>query len=188
MAVAAQPEQPVRGQHARLPGQSYARDDFESLVPLVLERVSLGAADIAATVTLYRSTRGPVPAQLALARIGHERERAAARFLYERDTAALEAAMMRLDEEERAAKVSIPPEPLSPAEIGRYLEHLPEGWAAVGPDDRKALAETLFARIRVLGLRRAIIDPTPEALARGVLEAFGLDEVEMVGARGIAPP
>ena len=95
--------------------------------------------------------------------------------------------MVRLDDEERAAKVSAPPEPIPPAEIRRYLEHLPEWWAAVGPDDRKALAETLFARIRVLGLRRAIIEPTPEAIARGVPEAFGLDEVEMVGARGVAP-
>ena len=186
-AVAPQPERPTRGQHARIPGQSYPRIDFESLVPLVLERVSLGAADIAATVSLYHSVRGPGPDQLALARIAHERERAAATFLRERNMAALEVAMARLDEEERAAKVSVPAEPLSPAEIRRYLEHLPEWWAAVGPDDRKALAETLFARIRVLSLRKATIEPTFEATARGLPEAFGLDEVEMVGARGLAP-
>jgi len=187
-AAAPQPERPTRGQHARIPGQSYPRIDFESLVPLVLERVSLGAADIAATVSLYHSMRGPGPDQLALARIAHERERAAAMFLRERNMAALEEAMARLDEEERAAKVSVPAEPLSPAEIRRYLEQLPEWWAAVEPDDRKALAETLFARIRVLGLRKAIIEPTFEARSRGLPEAFGLDEVEMVGARGVAPP
>lgn len=33
-AVAPQPERPTRGQHARIPGQSYPRIDFESLVPL----------------------------------------------------------------------------------------------------------------------------------------------------------
>ena len=69
----------------------------------------------------------------------------------------------------------------------RYLEHLPEWWAAVWPEDRKALAETLFAKIRVLGTRRAIIEPTFEAAARGLPEAFGIDEVEMVGARGFEP-
>ena len=65
-AVAPQPERPTRGQHLRIPGQSYPRIDFESLVPLVLERVSLGAADIAATVSLYHSMRGPGPDQLAI--------------------------------------------------------------------------------------------------------------------------
>jgi hypothetical protein len=67
------------------------------------------------------------------------------------------------------------------------LEHLPEWWAAVGPDDRKALAETLFAKIRVLGLRKATIEPTFEAAARGLPEAFGINEVDMVGARGFEP-
>jgi DNA invertase Pin-like site-specific DNA recombinase len=184
-AVAPQPERPTRGQHIRIPGQSYPRIDFESLVPLVLQRVSLGAVDIASTVSLYHSMRGPGPDQLALARIEHERERAASRFLRERDMAALEADMARLDEEERAARASVPAEPIPPAEIRRYLEHLPEWWAAVGPEDRKALAETLFAKIRVLGTRRAIIEPTFEAAARSLPEAFGLDEVEMVGARGL---
>ena len=63
--------------------------------------------------------------------------------------------MVRLDADERAAKVSVPPELLSPSEVRHYLENLPEWWAAVAPDDRKALAETLFAKIRVLGLRKA---------------------------------
>jgi hypothetical protein len=185
--VAPQPERPTRGQHIRIPGQSYPRIDFESLVPLVLERVSLGAADIACTVSLYHAMRGPGPDQLAIARIAHERDRAAATFVRDRDMVALGEGMARLDEEERAARVSVPAEPIPPAEIRRYLEHLPEWWAAVGPDDRKALAETLFAKIRVLGTRRAIIEPTFETAARGLPEAFGLDEVEMVGARGVGP-
>jgi hypothetical protein len=183
--VAPQPERPTRGQHIRIPGQSYPRIDFESLVPLVLERVSLGAADIACTVSLYHAMRGPGPDQLAIARIAHERDRAAATFVRDRDMVALGEGMARLDEEERAARVSVPAEPIPPAEIRRYLEHLPEWWAAVGPDDRKALAETLFAKIRVLGTRKAIIEPTFEAAARGLPEAFGIDEVEMVGARGV---
>jgi hypothetical protein len=59
--------------------------------------------------------------------------------------------------------------------------------AAVAENDRRALAEALFARIRVLGVRRAIIEPTSKAVDRGIPAAFGLDEVEMVGARGVAP-
>ena len=185
---------PVRGDnagevwHVTRPHGKAQQEMRSPLVPLVLERVRLGAADIAATVTLYHSLGGPAPDRLALARIEHERERAATRFVRDRDVDSLESAMVRLDADERAAKVSVPPELLSPSEVRQYLENLPEWWAAVGPDDRKALAETLFAKIRVLGLRRAVIEPTPEAVARGLPHAFGLDEVEMVGARGFEPP
>jgi hypothetical protein len=41
-------------------------------------------------------------------------------------------------------------------------------------------------RIRVLGVRVAKLEPTQEALDHGLVEAFGPDEVEMVGARGVA--
>ena len=44
------------------------------------------------------------PDQLTLARISREREAAAAKFLRDRNTDALEATMARLDEEEREAK------------------------------------------------------------------------------------
>jgi hypothetical protein len=44
-----------------------------------IERVQLGAADIAAMVTLYHSLGGPAPDRLALARIEHQREPAATR-------------------------------------------------------------------------------------------------------------
>src|SRR6185369_4220418 len=109
------------------------------------------------------------------------------RFVRDRDTPALEATMARLDEEERQARSTAKrSEPLAPAELRRYLEHLPAWWAAVGENDRRALAETLFRRVRVLGVKRAVIEPTSEAIERGIPEAFGLNEVEMVGARGVA--
>jgi len=39
----------------------------------------------------------------------------------------------------------------------------------------------------VLGVSVAKLEPTQEALDHGLAEAFGPDEVEMVGARGVAP-
>ena len=75
---------------------------------------------------------------------------------------------------------------LPPDEVRRYLENLPAWWADADPDDRRALATTLFERIRVLGVSVAKLEPTQEALDHGLAEAFGPDEVEMVGARGVA--
>jgi len=46
----------------------------------------------------------------------------------------------------------------------------------------------LFERISVLGVSQVKLEPTQEARAHGLAEAFGPDEVEMVGARGLAPP
>jgi hypothetical protein len=69
-----------------------------------------------------------------------------------------------------------------------YLEHLPDWWRDAEPEDRRALAVTLFERIGVLGVDRVWVEPTPEARYHGLAEAFGPDEVEMVGARGFEPP
>jgi DNA invertase Pin-like site-specific DNA recombinase len=189
MTAAPQPAAPRRGQHRQINGSSYVREEYEDLVPFVLERIRLGAADIAEAVRQYRDERPPATDRLALAAIAHERDRAAAAFVRDRDIAALEATMARLDVEEQAARsAATEAEPLPPEEIRRYLENLPDWWAAVDENDRRALAEMLFKRIRVLGIRRVVIEPTPEAIDRGIPDAFGLDEVEMVGARGIAPP
>ena len=76
---------------------------------------------------------------------------------------------------------------LPPDEVRRYLENLPAWWADAGPDDRRALAMTLFERIRVLGISSVKLEATQEARDHGLAEAFGPDDVEMVGARGIAP-
>jgi hypothetical protein len=77
---------------------------------------------------------------------------------------------------------------LPPDEVRRYLENLPAWWADADPDDRRALATTLFERIRVLGVSVAKLEPTQEALDHGLAEAFGPDDVSLVGARGLAPP
>ena len=45
---------------------------------------------------------------------------------------------------------------------------------------------TLFERIRVLGISQVTLEPTQEARDHGLADAVGPDEVEMVGARGVA--
>ena len=178
----------VRGRHARIPGQSYGRDEYEAIVPFVLERVRLGARDVEAAAGAYRRGAGTEPNQLRLARIEEERERALATYRRDRDPLVLEQTMRGLDAAEAEA-ASGPERPtLPPDEIRRYLENLPAWWADTDPEDRRALATTLFERIRVLGVSVAKLEPTQEALDHGLAEAFGPDEVEMVGARGFEPP
>lgn len=185
LAAAVQPKRPVRGQHRQIPGASYRREAYEDLVPAILERIRLRAVDVADTVALYRGASEPAPDRLALARIEQQRERAITRFRRDRDVRALEAAMARLDGEEREASMPVSRASLTPAEVRGYLESLQAWWEAVEDSDRRALAETLFERIQVAGASWWRIEPTPEAVAAGLAEAFGRDEVEMVGARGL---
>ncbi len=178
----------VRGRHARIPGQSYGRDEYEAIVPFVLERVRLGARDVEAAAGAYCRGAGTEPNQLRLARIEEERERALATYRRDRDPQVLEQTMRELDAAEAEAAGGSERPTLPPDEVRRYLENLPAWWADADPDDRRALATTLFERIRVLGVSVAKLEPTQEALDHGLAEAFGPDEVEMVGARGFEPP
>ncbi len=177
----------ARGRHARVPGQSYVRDEYEAIVPFILERVRLGAADVAAASSAYARGAGAEPDRLRLARIEEGRERALAAYRRDRDPAALERTMQELDAAEQEARGDRERPALSPEEVRRYLERLPDWWRDADPEDRRALAVTLFERIRVLGVDRVWVEPTHEARHHGLAEAFGPDEVEMVGARGFAP-
>ena len=111
------------------------------------------------------------PGAIALARIERDREAAMARHRRDRDARALERVMSARDEQERAARVSRSVDVLTSAERVEYLRDLPRLWADA-PASRRAIAESLFARVEVLGLRRAHIEPTPEAARRGLVEAF----------------
>jgi DNA invertase Pin-like site-specific DNA recombinase len=178
----------ARGRHTRIPGQSYGRDEYEAIVPFVLERIRLGAHDVEAAAGDYRRGSGTEPNQLRLARIEEERERALATYRRDRDPVVLEQTMRDLDAAEAEAAGGSERPTLPPDEVRRYLENLPAWWADADPEDRRALAATLFERIRVLGVSVAKLEPTQEALDHGLAEAFGPDEVEMVGARGFEPP
>jgi hypothetical protein len=52
-----------------------------------------------------------------------------------------------------------------------YLRDLPRLWDEA-PDSRRGLTESLFERVEVLGLRRMHLEPTPAAIAAGLVEAF----------------
>ena len=187
--AAHQPRQPVRGQHRRVPGRSYPQEAYERIVPFVLEHVRLGAEDIAETVALYQATAGGTAVDpRAQERIERERDRALSRYKRLRDPAALEATMRRLDAEEQGARQSVVRAALPAVEAVAYLRDLPRLWADGQLVQRRALAEALFARVRALGVRRIEITPTEAAAERGLAEAFGTDEVVMVGARGFEPP
>jgi hypothetical protein len=71
--------------------------------------------------------------------------------------------MPDLDAAEADARSDREGRALPPAEVHRYLENLPSWWAEPDPDDRLALAATLFERIRALGISRVELDTTQGA-------------------------
>jgi DNA invertase Pin-like site-specific DNA recombinase len=169
VAVRREPRRRIRGQRRAMPGHSYRADEYEAIVREVLERSSLGADVIADVIAL---TRDPEPDRLAIARIGRERDAALARYRRDRDARALEATMAVLDRGEHEARTGATlSDPLPAAEVVEYLRDLPRLWDAA-PASRRGLAEAVFERIEVLGLRRMRISPTPAALAAGLAEAF----------------
>ena len=169
----ATPARRLRGQHRAIYGSSYRSADYEAIVRDVLGLVSIGAERIAAVVD---ATRAPEPDRLALARIGRERDAAVARYRRDRDVLALEASMAALDAEEADVGQRVATPALSAAEVVAYLRDLPRLWDDA-PASRRGLAESLFARIEVLGLRRMHIEPTPAAIAAGLVEAFARTNV-----------
>lgn len=154
-----------RGQHATLPGHSYAADAYETVVRRVLARIEAGADLLAAVLT----DDEPQVDRLALARIERDRETAAQRYIRDRDGRSLELAMVALDEQARAARANV--RGLGAAERVAYLRDLPRLWDEA-PDSRRVLAEALFERIDALGLRKVHIEPTSSALRWGLVEAF----------------
>jgi hypothetical protein len=94
--------------------------------------------------------------------------------------------MARLDEAEQSARNGVEDEGLDPAESVDFLRNLPALWEEA-PNSRRALAESLFESVDVLGLDTMHVEPTPAAVRRGLAEAFRADELVMVGARGLGP-
>jgi hypothetical protein len=177
------PAKALRGQHRRTPGHSYQAAEYEHVVGKILERVSLGADTIAEVMTGQAS---PDVDRFALVRIERERADALAAYRRHRDPVRLEAEMARLDEAEQSAKSAAQYRGLDPAESVDFLRNLPALWEAA-PNSRRALAESLFDSVEVLGLNTMHVEPTPAALRRGLAEAFRADELVMVGARGLKP-
>jgi hypothetical protein len=76
--------------------------------------------------------------------------------------------------------------PLDPAEAVEFLRNLPTLWEAAA-NSRRALAESLFESVEVLGLDTMLVEATPAAVRRGLAQALRADELVMVGARGVKP-
>ncbi len=93
--VAARPEHRGRGQS---PGHAYRRELYEEIVEALLAEASIRAGAIAGVVGEVSRVM-PGPDRSAPDRIARERDRAMARYLRDRDGAALEATMSRLDRE-----------------------------------------------------------------------------------------
>jgi hypothetical protein len=185
--VAAKPDLPPRP--GRTHGKAYRRELYEDVVGGVLSEVAL-SADLVARVVGEVTPSRQGPDRLALARIARDREAATAKYLRDRDTDALEAAMARLDAEEREAKEEKVEDGV-PADVAvRYLKDLDGTWAAAdGGQGRKMLAEALFERIEVRGFREARLHLTDAAIAHGfgavLPESFGIS-VNGRGERGRA--
>jgi hypothetical protein len=119
--VAARPEHRGRGQS---PGHAYRRELYEQIVEELLAEASLGAGAIAGVVGEV-GRAAPAPDRSVRDRITRERERAMARYLRDRDAAALERTMVGLDRESAADN----PKPMEaiPADVAvRYVRELPE--------------------------------------------------------------
>ena len=123
-----QPEGPSLDQRPRV-AVSFGRDEYEAIVPFVLERVRLGAKDIDAAADTYARGTGTEPNQLRLARIEEERDRAVAAYRRDRDPLALEQTMRELDTAEAEADGDQERPMLPPDEVRRYLENLASWWA-----------------------------------------------------------
>lgn len=168
-------------------GVSYPADAYEAIVRQALGHVSVNAK-LASEVVAALQAGDPGPDPSTTARIERDRETALARYRRDRDSAELDAAMRRLDQEEAGARAARPAGP-TPREAAEYLRDLPRLWDEAEGSGRRLLAEALFERIDVLGARKVRLHPSASARAQGWDEAWdGARLVVMVGARGIAPP
>lgn len=168
VAAAVMPKRRNRGEHREVLGRSYPADVYEHLVAEVLGRVALGA-DVVTAAMAERAVEEPD--RVSLVRIDRDRDQAIARYRRSRDTGELERTMARLDAEAKAARNAEPTPALPAAEAAALLRNLPALWAEA-PGSRRALAESMFESIEVLGLRVMRIHPTRAALDRGLADAF----------------
>jgi DNA invertase Pin-like site-specific DNA recombinase len=152
----------------RTKGHSYPQAWYEDAVGRLLGEI--GRVDdrtITEVVRIHGEYR-PRADELALARIQRARDDAGKALTRTRDVAAWQAAMARLDADERMARQPLEAAPLSPPEIVDYVRSLPSLWADAGPAGRQALATAIFARTEVLGFERLEYELTADALDLGL--------------------
>lgn len=156
----------------RVRGESYKLEVYEDAIGLALSHVAVSTRLKTAVVAEAVRPDAEGSDVLLLARLKRERERAALQFAKDRDFAALEATLARLDAEAESARERPSRRPTA-AEARAYLESLPELWANTSDAGRKAIAEAVFERIEVLGASDFTFTLTAQAKARGWDAAFG---------------
>jgi hypothetical protein len=130
----------------RIKGESCKAQVYDDLVPQVLDRVQIGAV----TLTQVMGGLASYPdTAFAVARIKRDREAAAAGYLRDRDPAALDQAMARLDVEETEAKAST--QVVERSEALSRLRDLLALWAAADDSGRRLLTERCSRRSRFWG-------------------------------------
>jgi hypothetical protein len=108
-----------------------------------------------------------------------------ARYLRDRDTAALDVAMRRLDAEEARARQPRTDEGVPAEAAVRYLRELPLTWArARGGTGRQLVADALFERIDVLGFSEATAHLSDHAVRHGLADALPEEFGISVSGRG----
>ena len=181
--VAARPPKTRHGR-GRSAGHAYPMELYEQVVEGILAQAALGAPTLAAVVGAVVPGATGLD-QAALARIAREREQAMARYLRDRDTAALEATMRRLDAEEARARQPREDEGVPAAVAVQYLQELPVTWAkAKGGTGRQLVADALFERIEVLGLREATAHLSDHAVRHGLADVLPEEFGISVSGRG----
>jgi DNA invertase Pin-like site-specific DNA recombinase len=169
--LAAKPHLPrTRGRHpdTRCQGKSYPQAWYEDAIAAILAQI--GSVDDAAIAEIVRlhAEHEPKADEVALARIGRSREEAARAFGRTKDLGALQAAMARLDVEERIARQPTETRRLTPAEIVEYARSLPTLWADAGPEGRQALVTAIFSGLDVLGFQQLEYSLSEDAIDLGL--------------------
>lgn len=165
-------------------GTSYPQEFYEGAIGAALQQWALGSSELTQAAAID-ARRQPAPVdQLAMRRVEAERDRALAKYRRDRDAAALEATMARLDAEERAARDASEMH-ISTTEwqdVLPWLRDLAGLWRESDADHRRRIAEQLFVHVDALGCREIVITPTTAAVG-----LVGAQSVTVVGARGFHP-
>jgi hypothetical protein len=166
-----------RNYDGRARGESYKAEWYEAIVGAAFQQVAANAALAAATTEKALAPVTVATDTFTLARIARDREVALTRYVRDRDAAALEAVMRRLDEEVARAEESDVAVPTHDDVVG-YLSNLSRLWEETETEGRRAIAEATFDRLDVLGLD-VIATPSSEADQYGWGEAFGRGTLEV---------
>lgn len=160
-----------RNRLVRAKGYSQPVDLYEGWMVRALDATALSARDLTQAAAAHRADQPRID-EVAVRRIERERQAALARYARDRDTAALEREMNRLDAALAATERRVETYPW--AEVLAVLRDLPGMWRDLDAAGRRQLAEVHVASIRVLGARKMTVDFID-----------GVQTVVMVGAKGI---